>query len=87
MDRATMKLSLAKLQNTSTMNIQRTLTLSSLIWSWIYGLVCGLGIASSVIGLLRGEALPGIIWPALTPLLLAPILILRVMSKREERVA
>jgi len=65
----------------------RTLTLSSLIWSWIYGVVCGLGIASTVIGLLRGEALPGVIWPALVPLLLATVLILRVVGKNEKRVA
>jgi hypothetical protein len=68
------------------MKIQKTLTLSSLIWSWIYGLVCGLCIASTIVGLLRGEALPGVIWPALTPLLLAPILILRVMSGNEKQV-
>lgn len=69
------------------MKTQRTLTLSSLIWSWVYGLVCGLGIASTAIGLLRGEVLPGVIWPALVPLLLAPILILRVVGRNEKRVA
>jgi hypothetical protein len=66
------------------MKTQRTLTLSSLIWSWVYGLVCGLGIASTAIGLLRGEALPGVIWPALIPLLIAPILILGVVGRNEK---
>jgi len=67
------------------MKTQRTLTLSSLIWSWFYGLVCGLGIASTSIGLLRGEALPGVLWPALVPLLVGPFLILRVMGKTEKQ--
>ena len=69
------------------MKIQRALTLSSLIWSWVYGVVCGLGIASTVVGLLRGEALPGAIWPALIPLLLGSVLILRVVGGSEKRLA
>ena len=67
--------------------MKNPLPLSSLIWSWLYGLVCGLGIASTVVGLLRGEALPGVIWPALVPLLMAPLLILRAIGKNEKRVA
>jgi len=67
------------------MKTRRTLTLSSLIWSWIYGLVCGLGIASTTIGLLRGENLPGVIWPALVPLLIGPLLILRVIGRNEKQ--
>jgi hypothetical protein len=55
--------------------------LRTLIVVWIYGLICVLGIASSVVGLLRGEAMPGVIWPALTPLLLAPLLILHLMRR------
>ena len=54
--------------------------LSSLFWSWGYGLICGLGIAASTVGLLRNEALSGVIWPALIPLLLAPLVILRVIE-------
>ena len=56
-------------------------TLSSLFWSWAYGLVCGLGIAASAVGLLRAEIVSGVIWAALTPLLLAPLIIMRVMKK------
>ena len=56
-------------------------TLSSLFWSWGYGLVCGLGMAASAVGLLRAEVVSGAIWAALTPLLLAPLIILRVMKK------
>ena len=66
------------------MKTQNNLTLASLIWSWAYGLICGLGIASTAIGLMRGEALPGVIWPALIPLLIAPILILRVMGANKK---
>lgn len=57
-----------------------------MIWSWAYGLVCGLGIASTTIGLLRGEPLPGVIWPALMPLLMGPLLILRVLGRKEKQV-
>ena len=69
------------------MKTQKPLTLSSLIWSWIYGLVCGLGIAATIVGLMRGEALPGVIWPALVPLLIAPMLILRAIGRNEKPVA
>jgi hypothetical protein len=31
--------------------------------------------------------LPGVIWPALIPLLIAPILILRVVGRNDKRVA
>lgn len=57
------------------------LSLFSLLWSWAYGLICGLGIAVTIVGFLRNEALPGVIWPALAPLLLAPLLILRAIGK------
>ena len=46
--------------------------LSVVIGAWVYGMICGLGIAVSTVGFLRGEPLPGVIWPAMTPLLLAP---------------
>jgi hypothetical protein len=55
-------------------------SLRTLILAWAYGLICGLGIASSLVGLLRGEPMPGVIWPALIPLMLAPLLILRVVG-------
>ncbi len=57
--------------------------LRSLILAWAYGLICGLGIASTVVGILRGEAMPGVIWPALVPLMLAPILILRAVGREK----
>jgi hypothetical protein len=72
------------IQEILVMNTQNNLTLAPLIWSWVYGLICGLGIASTTVGLMRGEAMPGVIWPALIPLLLAPILILRVMSANKK---
>jgi hypothetical protein len=68
------------IQEILVMKTQNNLTLASLIWSWVYGLICGLGIASTTVGFMRGEAMPGVIWPALIPLLIAPILILRVMG-------
>jgi len=55
-------------------------TVRTLILAWVYGLICGLGIASSVVGLLRGEPMPGVVWPALVPLLFAPLLILHVIG-------
>jgi hypothetical protein len=58
-----------------------SLPLSSLLWAWAFGLICGLGIAVTTVGLLRGEALPGVIWPALIPLLLAPLLALLVLKR------
>jgi hypothetical protein len=69
------------------MKTPRSLTLSSLLWAWAYGLVCGLGIAATAIGLLRGEALPGVLWPALTPLLLSPLLILRLVGRGEKSIS
>ena len=56
-----------------------------LILSWLYGLICGLGIAATTVGMLRGEALPGVIWPALIPLLCAPLLIMIVMGRKQPR--
>jgi hypothetical protein len=63
------------IQEILVMKTQNNLTFASLIWSWAYGLICGF---------MRGEAMPGIIWPALIPLLLAPILILRVMGANKK---
>ena len=53
----------------------------TLILTWTYGLACGLGIASSVVGFLRGEGTPGVLWPGLTPLMLAPLLILWMIDR------
>lgn len=66
------------------MKTQNNLTFASLIGAWIYGLICGLGIASTAVGLMRGETLPGVIWPALIPLLVAPILILRLIDANKK---
>jgi len=54
--------------------------LKRVMLAWVYGLVCGLGVAATTVGLLRGEALPGVLWPAVTPLLLVPLVILRLMT-------
>jgi hypothetical protein len=59
----------------------------SLVLFWLYGVVCGLGIASTTVGLLRGESLPGVIWPALIPLLVGPLLILRVIGRKSSEPA
>jgi hypothetical protein len=63
----------------STMN---QASVRTLILAWTYGLICGLGIASTVVGVLRGEGMPGVLWPGLTPLLLAPLLILRLIDRQ-----
>jgi hypothetical protein len=55
-----------------------------LITFWVYGVVCGLGFASTAVGLLRGEALPGVIWPTLVPILIGPLLILYTTSKKRQ---
>ena len=53
-----------------------------LLMFWCYGVVCGLGIASTAVGMMRGETLPGVIWPALTPLLVGPLLIMNAMGRK-----
>lgn len=65
------------------MNIPKNQSLASLFWAWIFGIVCGLGMASTVVGLLRGEPVPGVLWPAMTPLLLVPFLVLLVLRRRD----
>lgn len=67
------------------MQTQRSLGYGSLILFWFYGVICGLGNATTVVGMSRGEALPGVIWPALTPLLCGPLLILTVISRKQLR--
>ena len=64
------------------MNEQRA-SYGWLIAFWVYGVICGLGMAVTTIGVLRGEELPGVIWPALTPLLVGPLLILKAMGRRQ----
>jgi hypothetical protein len=63
------------------MTTSKDRSMASYLWTWLYGLVCGLGISSTVIGLLRDEPSPGVLWPSLVPLLLAPLLIMRVLKK------
>jgi hypothetical protein len=65
------------------MPAQQTPGYGWLVVFWIYGVICGLGMAATAIGILRGEALPGVIWPALTPLLVGPLLILKALGPRE----
>ena len=67
------------------MNAHQSLSYRTLILSWLYGLICGLGIATTTVGMLRGEALPGVIWPALIPLLCGPLLILIVIRRKQNR--
>lgn len=69
------------------MNSHQNFGYRTLILSWFYGLICGLGIAATTVGMLRGETLPGVIWPALIPLLCGPLLILIVIGRRRHRVA
>ena len=69
------------------MNAHQKFGYRALILSWLYGLICGLGIAATTVGMLRGEALPGVVWPALIPLLCAPLLILIVMRGKQHPAA
>lgn len=69
------------------MNAHQTFGYRTLILSWLYGLVCGLGIAATAVGILRGEALPGVIWPALVPLMCGPLLIMSILGRKQHRAA